>query len=90
MPDHIGRITLKGAAAEKLLKSVGNTMSASVSGEVESAAVEEDFDEERVEPVPGQKPKPRPKVPIVHIDITGISNISNPSHQPLKKVMGEE
>ena len=85
MPDHLGRITLKGKAAEKLLKSVGNTMSASVSGKVESASIDEDFDA----PIPSGDKK-RPKIPHVHIDITGISNISNPAHKSLKKVMGEE
>ena len=83
MPDHIGRITLKGEAAKKLLKSVGNTMSASVSGKVESASMEEDFAE-----TPSKPGKERKKVPHVHIDITGISNISNPSHLPMKDIVG--
>ncbi len=85
MPDHIGRITLKGDAAKELLKSVGNTMSASISGKVESASIEEDFSDSPSKP--GQE---RKKVPHVHIDITGISNINNPAHRSLKKVMGEE
>ena len=84
MPDHIGRITLKGKAAEKLMKSVGNTMSASISGKVESASIEEDFSEVRSV---GSK-QDRKKVPHVHIDITGISNISNPSHKNLKDIVG--
>jgi len=86
MPDHIGRITLKGEAAKKLMKSVGNTMSASISGKVESASIEEDFSGA----IPVGSKKERKKIPHVHIDITGISNISNPSHTPLKEVMGEK
>ena len=83
MPKHLGSITLKGEAAKKLMKSVGNTMSASITGLVESASMDEDFD------VPFKEGKKRPKVPRVHIDITGIDKISNPSHTPLKKIMGE-
>jgi len=86
MPDHIGRITLKGEAAKKLLKSVGNTMSASISGKVESASMEEDFSDVPIRS--GQKQQKRPRIPHVHIDITGISNISNPSHLPMKDIVG--
>lgn len=85
MPEHIGHITLKGEAAKKLMKSVGNTMSATISGKVESASIDEDFDVPREV---GSK-KDRPKVARVSIDITGIKNISNPSHLPgLKEIVG--
>lgn len=83
MPEHLGSIRLKGKAAEKLLKSVGNSMSATVTGKVESASFDVDFSE----PIPDNPKKEKKKIAQVTIDITGIGGIHNPAHKSLQEVV---
>lgn len=87
MPEHLGNIHLKGKAAEKLLKSVGNPVRATIVGKVESASFDVDFS---ADVPPSSSKKERKKIAQVTIDITEINGIHNSDHKSLKEVMGEE
>ena len=86
MPDHLGNVRLKGKAAEKLLKSVGNPVRATIVGRVESASFDTDFSES----LPSNSKKERKKIAQVTIDIAEISGIHNSAHKSLQQVVEEE